>query len=203
MSTLIYAALTAQRETARDEDADSGTSNAARMTGGYGDATSGTSSTRSSTELKSYVDVFAAMVPAEVLTAHAFILSFTTTTDKNSVTTITQPGTLKWVFFALLALSVFLYVVGHFKSWDKLDFLRMLIPPLAFVGWTMLEKTTAFDTVAPSMNPATRTAIAVIGAIALAVIATLLAFGADVKNTSAAPKETHRDNGKGPPVRGD
>lgn len=168
MSTLAYAALTRKRE----------------------EAAPNTSSSTSSPGVRSYVDVLAALVPAEVLTAHAVVLSFTTTTQKNQVgdmvTTITQAGTLRWVFVALLLLSVGLYVANSLKHWDRWDFARMLIPPLAFVGWTMLQKATAFDAVAPDLGQASRSAIAVIGAIVLAVIAGLLAYQADQKNPALA-----------------
>ncbi len=170
MSTLAYAALTGKREAAPPN----------------------TSGTTSPPGVRSYVDVLAALVPAEVLAAHAAVLSFTTTTQKNQVgdmvTTITQPGTLRWVFVALLLLSVMLYVANSLKHWDRWDFARMLIPPLAFVGWTMLQKATAFDAVAPDMGQASRSAIALIGAIVLAVIAGLLAYQADQKNPTPAQR---------------
>ena len=167
MSTLAYAALTSRRE----------------------EATPGTSSSTSSPGVKNYVDVFAALVPAEVLTAHAVVLSFTTVTQKNQigdvVTTITEPTTLKWVFVALLLLSMGLYVVGHRTHWDRLDFVRMLIPPLAFVGWTMLQKTTAFDALGLNMGDASRSAIALIGAIVLGAVVGLLAYRADQQSPAA------------------
>ena len=43
---------------------------------------------------------------------------------------------------------------------DKLDIARVLIPPLAFVGWTMLQRTTAFDAAFPSMMSTQRTVVA-------------------------------------------
>lgn len=166
MSTLAYAQLTKQRE-----DAQPGTSNA--------------------TGVQRYMDVLAALVPVEVLTAHAAVLSFTTVTQKNQqgelVTTIAQPGTLRGVFIALLLLCILLYAVGHRTHWDRFDFARMLIPPLAFVGWTMLQKATAFDALVPNLESANREAIAVIGAIFLAVLATLLANQADQKNSTSSP----------------
>lgn len=169
MSTIAYAALTSARE-----KAEPGTSRS--VSPGVGN----------------YVDAFAALVPAEVLTAHAVVLSFTTTTTNQAgdlVTTITEPGTLKGVFVALLVLSVLLYVAVHFRNWDRYDYIRMLIPPFAFVGWMMLQKATAFDAVLPNLGQASRDAIAIIGAIVLGVIAGLLAFQADQKKNpqSAQP----------------
>src|SRR2546430_3057407 len=102
MSTLAYAALTMKREEAKP----------------------GTSSSISP-GARSYVYVLAALVPAEVLTAHAVLLSFTTMTQKDqiggTVTTITQPGTLIGVFIALFLLSMVLYVAGHLRHWDRWD----------------------------------------------------------------------------------
>ena len=161
MSTLAYAMLTSKRE----------------------EAAPGTSSSTSSPGVKSYIDILAALVPAEVLTVHAVVLSFTTVSQKNQagyvVTMITEPATLKWVFVALLLLSIGLYVLGHRTHWDRLDFVRMLIPPLAFVGWTMLQKATAFDAIGLNLGDASRSAIAVIGAIVLGGVAGLLAYRAD------------------------
>lgn len=50
---------------------------------------------------------------------------------------------------------------------------------IAFVGWTMLQRVSAFDAIFPSLGDANRTVIAVIGAFILGVAATLLAYKAD------------------------
>jgi hypothetical protein len=166
MSTIAYAALTAKRE----------------------DAQPNTSSTISP-GVRSYVDVFAALVPTEVLAAHAVLLSFTTTTKTvagQSVTTITDAGTLQLVFYALLVISAGLYIGVHAKHWDRFDYLRMLIPPLAFVGWTMLQKSTAFDAVAPGVSMSARFTVAVLGAIVLSGIAGALAYQADQQQPKTA-----------------
>ncbi len=60
--------------------------------------------------------------------------------------------------------------------------MRMLIPPLAFIGWTMLQKGTAFDAFGFNLTDASRFAIALIGATVLGVAARLLAYQADQKN---------------------
>ena len=163
MSTFAYAQLTTNREQAQP----------------------GTSTTTSPPGLGTYIDVVAALVPAEVLSVHALMLSFTTMTQKNKAgqafTTITDPGTLKFVFFALIALSMVLYVAGHRTQWDAWDGVRVLIPPVAFVLWTMLQQATAFDAVFPTMRQAPRYAIAVISAILIGVIAGALAVKADQK----------------------
>ena len=146
MSTLAYALLTTKRDQAVPK----------------------TSETQSP-GVKTFVDALAALIPAEVLVAHALIIPMSTTTTKDAqgqvVTTITDEFTLHWVFGALIVVSVLLYVLGRLRNLDRWDFLRVLIPPLAFVGWTMLQKMTAFDAVAPDFGTASRFSVAIIGAI--------------------------------------
>ena len=72
MSTIAYAQFTTRREAAAP----------------------GTSTSASPPGVKTYVDALAALVPAEVLTLHALILSVTTKVDGN-VTQITETRTLQ------------------------------------------------------------------------------------------------------------
>lgn len=145
--------------------------------------------------MRSFVDTLTALVPAEVLAAHAAILSATTTTTNSkgtggkSTTTINDPATLKWSFFALAALSVALYIFPRWGkgNWGGLDYVRAVIPPLAFTGWTMLQKGSAFDAVAPSLSIGERTAIAVIGAALLSGAAARLAYKADLTSNQPPP----------------
>ncbi len=159
MSTLEYATLTSKRDMAAP----------------------GTSS-NVSPGVSTYIDAFAALVPAEVLTLHALILGATTTTI-DTTTSIKDPGTLSWSFLGLILLSMGLYVGARIyqKLWDRLDLIRMFIPPLAFVGWTMLQKATAFDAVFPTLPEAPRTVIALFGAVILGFMAIFLAYKADQK----------------------
>jgi ABC-type enterochelin transport system permease subunit len=166
MSTLAYATLTTRRE----------------------QAPPGESTSKSPPGVTSFIDAVAALVPAEVLTLHAVILSITTKTMQdasgNSITEITEPGTLVWAFIGLLLLSVVLYVVPRISKKDWWDCLRAIIPPAAFVAWTMLQRATAFDAVWPELGEAPRTVIALFGAVVLGVMATLLARKADNKKPS-------------------
>src|SRR5687768_15446016 len=144
MSTLAYAAMTQARVNAP--------ARTSMKTGG-------------SPGVKSYVDALAALVPAEVLAAHATILTFTTSTTGGTVT-ITKPQALVIAFYGLIALSLILYAGARLMAskWDKWDWVRMLIPGLAFVGWTMLQKATAFDAVTHGvLDEATRNVIAILG----------------------------------------
>ncbi|HLY68741.1 MAG TPA: hypothetical protein VKR53_03360 [Puia sp.] len=163
MSTLTYAALTTRREK----------------------ASPGTSRSSSSPGVKTYVDAFAALVPAEVLSLHALIISYTTTTTADKRTTITDAGSpaLHMAFYGLIVISIILYVSARIKGgqWDSWDYCRALIPPLAFVGWTMLQRSTAFDAVWPALSVEQRTTAALLLSVLLAGAASALAFQVDKK----------------------
>lgn len=165
MSTIAYAQLTNKRDKAKP----------------------GKSTKTEAPGLQTYVDALAALVPSEVLTLHALIVAATTEMKKvgtDQATVISAPETLVGAFYGLIVLSIVLYVVPRVlsKQWDwGLDWFRASIPPLAFMGWTMLQRTTAFDAVYPDMPGATRTVIALfIGAI-LGFLAGALAYRADQK----------------------
>ncbi len=178
MSTLAYAQITNAREHAKP----------------------GTSTTTSSPGIKSYLDVFAALVPAEILTLHALIISVTTQTAAPSaangasaigtVTTIPADaiGTLSFSFWALLVLCTGLFAVPRYigGKWDKFDWIRMSIAPLAFVGWTMLQRATAFDAAFPRVGQIQRTVAALFLGAVLGVITAALAKQADQTNPPPA-----------------
>ena len=155
MSTLAYASLTARREAAPPQK----------------------SKSESPPGVGSYVDAMAALVPAEVLSLHAMILSVTTSTQQG-VIKIEDAQTLSWAFLGLIVLSVVLYVAPRFKKWDRLDYIRVIIPPLAFLAWTMLQRATAFDAVS-QLAPEPRTVIALFLAVLLGLTAAGLANKAD------------------------
>ncbi len=166
MSTLAFAAFTNERLAAAPN----------------------TSTTSGKPGVSTYVDALAALVPAEVLTAHAAILTFTTDTAASAgkaTVTITDPKTLVGTFWALIAVSMILYAAGRLRAskWDGWDWLRVTIPPVSFVGWTMLQKATAFDAVAPERSGSARAATAIIGAILLGLLASALAYKADATTT--------------------
>lgn len=171
MSTLMYAAMTAKREEARPN-----------------------TSTTETPGVGVYVDALSALVPAEVLAAHAAILTFTTqnsTEGGKTTVTVTEPRTLWWTFWALTVISMAIYFAGLGKTnWDRWDWGRILLPAAAFVGWTMLQKGSAFDAVAPDLPSAPRTAIAILGAVVLALVARSLAYRADRKE----PEREKRSN---------
>lgn len=166
MSTLMYSALTAKRKTAAEN----------------------TSTTTSPPGVKTYVDAVAALVPAEVLALHAVIMATgATKTTKDPmtgepVTTIVEPTTLKWTFVALIVITPILYVIGlvvqkkRLQPWDAA---RAALPALALVAWTMLQKATVFDAVAPDLRVFPRTVIALFGAVVIGAVAGLLGMKLD------------------------
>lgn len=161
MSTLAYGTLTSKREVAAP----------------------GTSTNTEPPGVRTYIDALTALVPAEVLAAHAVLLPFVTKTETDpegqSISIITEPTTLRWTFWALILISVGLYLIPRRASLERWDLARVFIPPLAFTLWTMLQRTTAFDAVWPSLREAPRNVIAVLGAIILGAIAAALAYKAD------------------------
>jgi outer membrane biosynthesis protein TonB len=135
-------------------------------------------------------------VPVEVLAAHALILSFTTTkatVDSSSGAAqhgavVSEPSALLIAFFGLLILSVAFYAIGlrpRKFTWQIV--VGGLIPAGAFIAWTMVQRTTAFDAVAPGMNFASRQVVGVLAATILPVVATLLAVRLNNSPADSAP----------------
>lgn len=85
----------------------------------------------------------AALVPGDILAIHAAILAGATELAKDGSTTVTKPEVLKWSLPILAAVSVVLFVAGRLPNWEPKDYVRVLIPPTAFFGWTLLTGTSA------------------------------------------------------------
>lgn len=181
MSSVAFGALTTRREV----------------------AVSGTSKSVLPPGLNGYIDILAALVPAEVLAVHATVLSIVATSSSQGQTRITDVTTAKWAFWLLLGLSVVLFVLGRGGAaavlgnqdaggrtaqprWEWQDAVRLLIPPMAFVGWTMLEPVSAWNAVAPHVSAGMRVLIAAVGAVALAAITKALTTHADKKSPPEA-----------------
>ncbi len=145
--------------------------------------------------IKTYVDAFAALVPAEVLTLHALVISATTETvqkaasagsEKMETVTTFLPkaaGTLQVAFWVLVVMSIALYAAPRYfgGKWDKFDWVRIAIAPLAFFGWTMLQRTTAFDAAFPTVESIPRTVFALFLGAVLGAVTAGLAMKADAK----------------------
>ena len=82
------------------------------------------------------------------------------------------------LLYALIVLGIILYVVGAKDGWDDADYVRVCIPPLAFVGWTMIQDNTAFDALV-DWHSQLRFFIPAVGAILLGALAASLARKAD------------------------
>jgi hypothetical protein len=158
VSTVAYGALTRKREEA----------DALRST------------TDQPPGLKTYVDALAALLPAEVLTAHAVVISNTTETA-GGATRISSPDQLAYFFWVFVLLCPVLFLIGLQRRPKGLDFLRMVVPSIGFVGWTMLQPTTAFDGVAPEFSPEWRWAFGLTIALVVGIVAALLGMAADKK----------------------
>jgi hypothetical protein len=165
-----------------------------------GKSDSGTSKWEEPPALNSYIDILAALVPAEVLAVYALVIAEVTKTTPQGQTQITDPATLRWAFWLLIGLSMALFVVGRrpvrtpavvrqqsggtAPRWQHLewqDLIRLLIPPAAFVGWIMLQPTSAWNVVAPSMASGMRILIPTAGAVLLAAITKALVSHSDKK----------------------
>jgi hypothetical protein len=168
MSSLVYGAVTRKRD----------------------EAPQGASTKTAPPGVKTYVDALAALVPAEVLALHAFMLEATTETNKvrgKAVTTITDPDTLQATFWVCIGLAVLLFVVGRLvsmkRNWEKSDFARAALPAAAFVLWAILQKSTAWDAVSPdSLSEGMRALIGAAGAIVLGLAAAGLGIKLDRQN---------------------
>ena len=97
------------------------------------------------------VEGLVAIIPVDIITLHAVVLSLTTTTNKTTgEVSITDPTTLKNSLFVFIVLAAALFVIGHLKTsdtpafkWDSWDWLRIVLPPLAFLAWAGLTGVSA------------------------------------------------------------
>jgi len=170
--------------------------------------------------LNSYIDILAALVPAEVLAIHALVITAVTTSSGQGQTQITDYATLRWGFWLLMGLSAALFVLGRrpvrasapgtsnpkeapdvikrnerpsrWQRWEWQDWIRVVIPPAAFAGWAMLEPTSVWNAVAPHMTRGLRILIPMVGAVLLAAVTKALVTHAD-KKPSAKEKAGQRE----------
>jgi hypothetical protein len=126
-------------------------------------------------------DTLAALVPAEVLAFHGVAMTLGTTTSgkgDETTTVITNSQEMLVVYWVLVGAAFVLYLFGA-KSFKTADFLRALVAALAFILWTMIQPSTAFD--ALDWNPSTlvRVMTALVGAALLGLFVNVLATNAD------------------------
>lgn len=93
---------------------------------------------------------------------------------------------LKWSYLGFILLTMILYVLPRYwaNAWDmKYDWFLMLIPPLAFICWTMLQKATAFDALGLGLEDPARSVIAIFMAVVLGILASNLGYKAKMRST--------------------
>ena len=183
MSTLLYESLTNTREAAKAKTA-------------LTFETVKPDATKASRSVSKMVDTVAALVPLEVLAAHAALLGVvsqsTDPADKGPVqVTITDEAWATRFWWFLLIAAVALYAIPHLAKhgWDRWDFIRAAIPAGAFVAWTMLQKATLFDAIVDWSN-LTRVGLGTFIALVALVASKSLAEKAEEKNPSAAQAAT-------------
>ncbi|WP_405064953.1 hypothetical protein OG558_23700 [Kribbella sp. NBC_01510] len=128
-----------------------------------------------------WTDVLVALVPAEALAIHTLAMTLGTTTTAEGASTstvITKPTEMAWVFWFMMAIAGLLCLVGA-KRLGVLEFIRALVASTAFVLWTMIQPTSAFDALGWNPSPLVRTMIAIGGAVVLGSIAAWAAGHAD------------------------
>lgn len=124
-------------------------------------------------------DALAALVPAEVLALHGVIMSFGTSTTgsgQDAVTKITYPSQMVWAYCGLLVLVVILYFVGAKSVRTLAGWLRAAVAAAAFVAWTMIQPSTAFDAFGLDLTTFARVVIALFAAVLLGLAARGLAL---------------------------
>lgn len=171
MSTLAYALLTARREGAQP----------------------GTSTSSAPPGVGLWVDSVLAMFPAEALLAQAIVLALVERRGRDPLTgypteAMTSPrgALIAFGVITLCTLGLFMIAVavasqGTYRA--ATSWLRMLIPSLAFIGWTVLVPGSLFDAIAPGLSDAWRISAVLGAAVVIAVAATWLA--ADASNSPA------------------
>ncbi|MEL6706432.1 MAG: hypothetical protein AAFP15_19365 [Bacteroidota bacterium] len=145
----------------------------------------------------SYITAVLALLPSEVIVLHSAFMAYATrqeTDGSDSVPgaetisiLIVEPRPLAFAFVFLLVASLLLYVVGRIQTgqwvWSK-DLLRMLIPPIAFTAWCLLEPVTAIDGLlnvlewTEDVTEAWRSVVGLSTAVIVSMAATALAYQA-------------------------
>jgi hypothetical protein len=150
-------------------------------------APAGTSTTTAAPKTRTWLDVVVALVPAEVLAVHAFVISeFTKTSETTDAdgeavtqTVIENESALQWAFWLLIFAAVALYLIQKKGTLGLIDVVKAAIPAFAFVLWTMLQQNTAFDAVVSDIDEGVRTVVAVVGAVLLGALAQRLGVKSD------------------------
>jgi hypothetical protein len=150
------------------------------------EAAADTSKTAQPPAISTYADTLTALVPAEVLAVYEGVLvSLTIRSEENQAgaleMTITNPTLLLIGSLVLVFVSIAFYWAGQqFKGWGQpINWVRMLMPPIAFIIWMVLQTPSAFDVLWPNVDQGWRVFGAVIGALLLGLLTAWLANWAD------------------------
>lgn len=131
-----------------------------------------------------WIDSALAVVPAEALIVQAVILEACDSTGRNDLGQVTVTLIHPWAavigLLALLAASIALYVASRTlaaggRRWHGPDFLRVLIPPMALLVWTVGMPGSLMDAVWPDRDAGQRFWICLVAGLGLLLLAYLLA----------------------------
>jgi hypothetical protein len=155
------------------------------QTGGADAGTNAASAGRtpSASKIGYWQDALAALVPAEVLAIHGIAVSVAKAAN------VAIPA---WVFVALALLTLVLSLVAtitksvKFLPRNPATYAGALIATAAFVLWSMLQPSSAFDSLGVSVSPLNRALIPVFGAVILGLAAGLLSWQQQNKSPNTA-----------------
>jgi hypothetical protein len=164
LSTILYASLQSRRQRASEARAVALANNQAAPP---------------PPEVTPFVDALAALVPAELLAAHAAIIAIAST-KVHDATSITNTGTLKAVWWIFVVGASLLYVLSrlttaHGSKLTWWDIPRFPIPAISFVAWTMLQPASMFDAVSHASKDQ-RSIWAIVIAVGVAAVAAALSY---------------------------
>lgn len=134
-----------------------------------------------------WVDMAAALVPAEVLAIATVAVQIQTSEDNEGNATFTaEPSVLAIQFFILLLLPALLFVLGRgFQEpkWGGWDVARAAIPCFAFAMWSVLQPTSLWEAVETqfgfAVTPGLEFVIAAAAVVVLGAASTALSAKAD------------------------
>ena len=183
MSTLLYESLTNTREATKPDAS-------LNVTARKNDDTTATK------PVSKLLDTVAALVPVEVLAAHAALFGAVSQSSDPAAAGPVQViiTDQKWgerFWWGLIVAAVLLYAIPHLvkHGWDRWDFIRAAIPGVAFAAWTLLDKGTLFDAVSDWSN-LTRIGVGTLFALLAVIAAKALAETAEQKTPDAKQAKT-------------
>jgi hypothetical protein len=183
MSSYLYGRLSEKRE----ETTPSGTLVFAEQDGTDVAPPGKAEAPKATDTIAHWQDILAALVPAEVLAIHALAMTLGTTTTgsgADATTVITSSTEMTWVFWGMVVAAAFIYVTGA-RSLSLGHVGRAVLGSVAFVLWTMIQPSTAFDALGLDLSAFLRVMIAIGGAVVVAVLANVLASAADKAGTES------------------